>query len=275
MGDNRLLTEVLGNDHGVRVTTIGTLGIEGNFKQKITNTAVNYTYQPGDGVLLVDTTAAEVVITLPSITAWPDEAYRLVIPLVHVAGENNVKVVLSGAETFAWGNTYLNLGTALKAIDFAVVRNGAMQKYGLLRNVTVSASAHRDAAWSATNFSTPTIIPWDTEQSNSQDELLVYTGGAASRYTALAAGDYKLSYMIDIDSTGGSTWNATAHIYKNSLELENSEVRTCNYGSEDQSMAFVPTYVHLAAGEYVDLRISQNSLTGSLVHAVFNIEIRL
>lgn len=271
----RALDTVLSEDFKIAVDSSGNLGLVGNHKQGIISKTAAYTYQPGDGILLVDTTAGEVVITLPAITAWPDEAYRHVIPIVHVAGANNLKVILSGAEEFAWGNTYFNLGTALKGFDFAAIRNGAMQKYGILRNITLKASAHRDAAWAAANFSSQTIIPWDSEEYNNQPEFFIYTSGASARYTVLAAGSYKLSYMIDIDSTGGSTWNAESHVFKNGVELDNTEVRTGNYGSEDQSMALISTYVDLAAGDYVDLRINQNNLTGNLVNSAFNIEIRV
>lgn len=272
----RALETVLSADYGVEIdTTVNNLGVTGNHKQAILSKTAAYTYQPGDGVLLVDTTAGEVIITLPAITVWPDEAFRNVIPIVHAAGTNNLKVILSGAEAFVWGNTYFNLGTALKGFDFAAIRNGANAKYGILRNITIKASAHRDASWASTNFSSTTIIPWDNESYNNQSELLVYTSGASARYTMLTAGSYKISYLIDIDSTGGSTWNATSHIYKNGVELANTEVRTGNYGSEDQSMALIPTYIDLAAGDYIDLRIIQSSLTGNLIHSVLNIEIRL
>lgn len=247
----------------------------GNSAQKFISKNSDYTYVPGDGLLLIDTTSGEVIITLPPISDWPDRAYRNIIPMAHVTGDNNVKVKLSGAEEFAWGNTYFNLGTHLAAFDFAAVNYGSTEKYGVLRNITVKASAHRDANWAASNFSSMSIIPWDSEGYNNQDEFFVYTSGASARYTILATGSYKMSYLIDIDSTGGGTWNATSHIYRNGGELASTEVRTGNYGNEDQSMAFIPTYIDLTAGDYVDLRVDQNNLTGNLIHSVFNIELRV
>lgn len=269
------LTNALADDHSIAVDTSGNIGITGNFKQGIITKTAAYTYQPGDGVLLVDTTSGEVVITLPAITAWPDEAFRHVIPIVHAAGTNNLKVQLSGAEEFAWGNTYFNLGTALKGFDFGAIRNGASQKYGILRNITIKASASRDATWAASNFSSTTIVPWDAEDYNNQSELFTYTSGASARYTVLTTGSYEVSYLVEIDSTGGSTWHATAQLYVDGVALTNTRVTTSNYGNEDGVLPLIPTYIDLTAGEYIDLRIIQGSLTGNLLHAVFNIKIRL
>lgn len=225
-------------------------------------------------VLMVDTTAAEVVLTLPEASNFSEGVWRQLI-INHPSGDNNVKILLSGSDTFVYSNTYFNLGTHPFSFTVGTYNNGGGSKWGLVRNTTVKASGHRDASWAAANFSSMTIIPFDHEDYNNQDELLVYTAGAAARYTVKTAGTYKVSYQVDIDSTGGSTWNATAQIYKNGVALDGTEVRTGNYGNEDQSMALIPMYVDLAADDYLDIRIDQNSLTGNLVHAKLNIEIRL
>ena len=250
-------------------------GLISNVKKAVETKTASFTYAVGDAIPLINTTAGDVTMTMPAITDWDDEAFRNEIELAHVAGANDVIIQLDGVETFAWGNTYLNLGNALKGFTLAALNYGALETYGLLRNITIRAESHREASWAAANFSSMTIIPWDAEESNNQDELLVYTAGAAARYTVLAAGDYEINYTIDIDSTGGSTWNAAAQVYKNGVALDNTEVRTGNYGSEDQSMCLPNKTITLAAGDYIDLRIDQYNLTGNLVHSMFNISIRL
>ena len=250
-------------------------GLISNVKKAIEVKTSSFTYAVGDPIPLINTTSGDVTMTLPAITDWDDEAFRHEIELAHVAGENDVIIQLDGAETFAWGNTYLNLGSALKGFIVGAVNYGSFQKYGILRNITVRAEAHREANWAASNFSSMSIIPWDSEPVNTQDEIFAYTSGTSGRYTVLTAGDYDISYTIDIDSTGGGTWNATSQVYKNGSALDNTEVRTGNYGSEDQSMCLPTTTVTLAANDYLDLRIDQNNLTGNLVHSIFSIRIRL
>lgn len=251
-------------------------GLAGNIKKKIEFKSSNFTYAVGDPIPIIDTTSGNVTVTLPPITDWDDEAYRSEIELAHSSGTNDVIVQLSGAETFAWGNTYFNLGSAFKGFTFAAIRNGSTTKYGILRNITVHASGHRAASWASTNFSSMTIIPLDGEDYNNQDELLVYTSGASAKYTMLAAGDYYVSYYVIIDSTGGSTWNATVQLYKNGSSLGTAySMRGGNYGNEDDSVTLPRKELTLAASDYIDLRIDQNNLTGNLIYAAIIIEIRL
>jgi len=116
----------------------------------------------------------------------------------------------------------------------------------------------------------------DGEMYNNQSELLTYTAGTGFRYTVLATGDYYINYKIVIDSTGGGTWNATSEVFKNGVTLgKDYQMRGGNYGNEDDSMTFPRTKLTLAAGQYIDLRIDQNNLTGNLILATLSIEIRL
>ncbi len=144
--------------------------------------------------------------------------------------------------------------------------------HGLSENdrVTISGTTNYNGTFKVTNVTTNTFEITDTWVATDTGSWVSYT-----RVWIGTDGQYSIGYMIDIDSTGGSTWNATSWLYKNGIVLANTEVRTGNYGSEDQSMAFIPTYISLSEGDYIDLRIDQNNLTGNLVHAVLNIEIRL
>lgn len=257
-------------------TAIRDDGLVSNVKKAIETKSASFTYAVGDPAPLIDTTSAEVVVTLPPITDWDDEAYRHEIELAHVAGTNNVKVQLDGVETFAWGNTYFNLGTSFKGFSFAAIRNGAMTKYGILRNITIHATAERTVAWAATNFSGTTIIPWDNELHNNQPEFFVYTAGAAARYTILTTGTYNVSYTVDFNSTGGATaWTATAQVYKNGVALGGTIISTGNSKNGDQSSSMVADQFDFTAGDYFDLRVIQSGLTGTLLRSKFNISLDL
>ena len=224
---------------------------------------------------LINSTAAEVVITLPLVSTLTMDSIIKTFNIIHGMGDNNIKIQCSGSDTMIYGNTFVNLGAARGQFIIASRSSTSLKSYLLFRNFTVKASAHRDATWNASNFSSTTIIPWDAEPYNSQDEILDYTAGASARYTIETTGTYKVNYTIDINSTGGATWNATSWIYKNGVVLENTEVRSGNYGNEDQSMTLPCSYIDLEAGDYIDVRIDQNNLTGTINHHMFNIEIRL
>jgi len=251
-------------------------GLISNVKKAFEKKEANFAYSVGDPIPLIDTTSGNVTMTLPAITKWDNEAYRHEIELAHVKGGNDVIVSLSGTEKFAWGNSYFNLGSALKGFTIAAIRYGTMQSYGILRNIIISAASKRSATWAASNFSSMTVVPMDSEMYNNQTQLLVYTGGATSSYKVLAAGDYYVTYRVSIDSTGGSRWNIVSELFKNGTTLgEDYRMRGGNYTNEDDSLSLSRTKLTLAADDVIDLRLNQSGLTGNVVNAVLTIEITL
>ena len=233
----------------------------------------DYSMTATDYFVGANTASNDIVFTLPAISSIQGDIITQ-YDIGHFAGSYNVQVECDGTDEFVYGNTYFNLGTEPFRISLAIYPDG-VGKWGLVDDLTIRAEAHRDASWSSFNFSSMTIIPWDAEPANTQDELLVYTSGSSARYTVKTPGTYEIAYVIDIDSTGGSTWNATSQVYKNGVALENTQARTGNYGNEDQSMCMPAVYVELDTDDYLDLRIDQNSLTGNLVHSMFMIELTL
>ena len=182
------------------------------YKTKLVN--ANYTITIEDiktnVTLVVNTTSAEIVLTLPAKSVIPDNGYIWAFNIVHRVGTNNVKVQCDGTEKFIFGNSYFNLGSHLFMFTIGCSNLDGTTSWGILRNITIRGSFHRDAAWAASNFSSVTIVPFDSEEYNNNDEILVYTAGASSRITIKTAGSYKISYNMSIDSTGGITWNATS-----------------------------------------------------------------
>ena len=250
-------------------------------KQKVLGKNADYTVTVQDiiqgYVIVCDTTASDVVITLPLLSTLPADSILRSFAIGHSAGDYDIILMTNATDSFVYSSVSksFNLGHAKFHFTLAGVNTGSAARWGFQNNVTIKCSGHRDSNWAASNFSSMTIIPWDAEAYNNNTDLLKYTSGASARYTVKTNGSYKLSYFINIDSTGGGTWNATATIYKNGVAVDTSEVRTGNYGSEDQTMACVPFYLDLVEDDYVDLRIDQNNLTGNLVHSVFNMELTL
>jgi len=188
---------------------------------------------------------------------------------------NHVYLKTDSADTFVFGNTQFDLGTVNKHFTIAGIYNGSSGRWGFKNSLTLKASGHRESSWGSSSFSSMTVVPLDSEEYNNNCEILTYTSGAGARYTVQTTGSYKVSASVIIDSTGGSTWNLTGGVYKNGTALDSGQLRDGNYGSEDASFVAIPFYVDLVKGDYIDLRVDQNSLTGNLVHAMLNIELRL
>lgn len=64
-------------------------------------------------------------------------------------------------------------------------------------------------------------------------------------------------------------------MYVNGIAIDNLRASGGSDRDEDLSLVIPIDYIDLAAGDYIDLRIIQTGLTGNLVHAAFNISIRL
>jgi len=150
----------------------GNLGVTGNFFQKFTKITSDHNYKPSDGLMAVDTTAGEVVITLPSILSWPKANNRIIIPIIHIAGRNNVKVKLSGSEKFNIGNSYFNLGTSVGDFDFYAISSVDYTLYGILTQIKIKGALEMTDNWASANFEASTVIPFNAELNNNQDELL-------------------------------------------------------------------------------------------------------
>ena len=228
-------------------------------------------------VFVADTTSGDVTFTLPLLSTLPSDGVLRKFSIGHSGGTNDVKLATNASDNFVYASVSkeFNFGSGNFHFDIAGVYNGSSGRWGFQRNTTIRSSMVRTTSWASTNFSSSTIIPFESESYNNNSQLLVFSSGASAKYTVKTNGSYQLSYTIDLDSTGGSTWNATSQIYKNGSAVAGTEVRTGNYGSEDQSMALPQTYIDLSADDYIDLRIIQSSLTGNLIRASINLEIRL
>lgn len=325
----------------------GHYGITGTFAQKIQQlAATSLSYAFTDGLLVVDSTAGEVIITLPliseneSLGALVSE-YRHIFPILHIAGTNNIKVQCSGSETFANGATFLNLGKGLGCFDLFVINSVNISKYGLYTPLCIKATATFSGTFDTASFATVAIAPLDTEKINDQDEILLFqalsngviasaaevvvgetvftdvahalvTGdvitiaGTTSynseysvtvltvdtfsivetfvadesgtwirspRLTVLNTGRYVLSYQLKIVSTGGAAWVASGFIYKNGSLLADSTIIFGGLASGTEIVNLAPIDVELAAGDYVDLRVDNDTnLTGALKTALLSIE---
>jgi len=151
----------------------GNLGVTGNFFQKVTPISANHSYEPGDGLLCVDTTSAPITITLPPIASWPLQDYRIIIPIMHTGGLNNVLLKLSGEETFLLGNTQFDLGPSVSAFDFYVINSESLTTYGILSDLTIQAVSLLTSAWASTAWAALAIVPFESELDNTGPELLV------------------------------------------------------------------------------------------------------
>lgn len=170
---------------------------------------------------------------------------------------------LSRAEVTANGGAVM-LGAVNGTLASVWVRISSLENHIQVR---------RASTWAASNFATPTAIPFLVQDLEGNDAVISWAATPnPSRLTISLTDHYHFSGVLNIDSTGGVTWNVEAWLRKNgTTEIPGTRVRTGNYGAEDQSVALPSIGLALEEGDYVEWIIEHTSLTGNLYSAMLSV----
>ena len=169
-------------------------------------------------------------------------------------------------------------GTQLGTGGFTSL-NAKLPIQGWSSSVQMSDSADTRICFAKASFSA-TVIP--TQAAEGSETLIQFssaindthgalTTGAGSRFTAPTAGFYKASGAL-VEITGSGTYAVIGKLFKNGVQL-NSRLFRLSVVNVDDGFTFADT-VYLNAGDYVDIRVFQNSGSNKnfTVASWFNIE---
>lgn len=232
----------------------------------------DYTLQTADEVLFVDNTveSKDITITIPLSNTLPQDGL-LHEYWVYVASPSDyeVSIQLTSPEKFPLGHSLITLKYAQELLHLG---GGYGLGWATISSIKIVELAERVASWSASNFSSLTAVILDTSIIQDDTQILEWNVANPTRITCKVPVRVNVSYLIDLDSTGGGTWICTAQIRKNGTELINgTETRTGNYGGEDQSSSSPEFPIDMQVDDYLELVIDQNNLTGRLVNATLNV----
>ena len=218
----------------------GSFGVTGNYQQGCKLISASYAYKMGDGVLLIDTTAGEVVVTFPPVAEWFGGNLRTIIPISKIAGTNNVKIQLSGSDTFPNGNTFFNLGSENFNYNLYLLKlsTSSLNMYGLLDKLPIKAILSTDSALAAASFATIAVVPLDTVDKNTQTELFqtqVASSGAIASVTDNEDGTITLTDEDHGLSAGDQIIIAGTTSYNDSFTVESV--------TDDDNFVVTATYV--------------------------------
>lgn len=221
-------------------------------------------------VIMVDATAGDVTVTLPLKTDIANDGR---IHQFRIAkkdtSDNKVIIKTSGTETFPQSITELVL---LYAGETATLGGSYDNGWFWLGQMKIVTKVDRENAWDASNFSSLTAIPFENLLIDDNPDIFSWDSGDPTKITSHIKNRVTLSYSVDIDSTGGSTYNVETYVYKNGVEVKGSKMRTGNYGGEDSCMSKGSIIVNVDAGDYIELYIVQNNLTGNVEYADIQME---
>ena len=222
-----------------------------------------------DDTLICVTTTGDIELILPQESSMESGIYQK-LNIINVA-QNGYKVSFRTytGDTFRYGNTTFILPHNVAYMEVGMSNHGHH-----IRKEIIADKKMGIEDWSASNFSSLTIIPFDIDIIDTQPEFYSYNT-STNQVTILTAGEYDFSAMFAINSTGGSTWIASAYIYVNGNPVSMTKLRSGNYGNEDQMMTGINWGASLEAGDVVDIRLDQNNLTGRLEFGTAAMRLRI
>jgi len=265
---NRTITNI---NTGTNTITIAgdTSGFTGTFSSgDASQQEVDFGPQ-NDFVLIGDITSGDVTVNLPlTPTLVNDGFFHEYYVSCAGAGTNVMRVNTASGEAFLLGYNEIDLKVGQTA-HLGSTRNAG--QWYTIKNINVSSQARRAAIWASTNFTAATATPFDTTDIQDNTEIIEHsTVSNPSRITAKTPGRHFVSYIVDIDSTGGGSWSCTVNVRKNgTTTIPGTGITFGNYQTEDTSASIPTIALDLVADDYLELVISQTGLTGNLRSAVF------
>ncbi len=219
-----------------------------------------------DKVLICNPTA-DMTVTLFLSSTVPDDGQMREFYIKNIS-VYEITVVTQSPDTFLPGNSKLVLTTFNDTIHIGVLYG--MDMWASIASQKVILQLRRDANWNASNFTSPTALPWDTLDLEDNDEILEWDSGTPTQVVAEVPGRIELSYWFDIDASGGGSvaYNVDVYVRRNgSEEIPGTRMRTGNYPGEDQSGGIGDISIANTAGDYYELIFEQSDLNGTLYNA--------
>lgn len=226
-------------------------------------------------VIIVDTTAGDVEVTLPAADTIPADGLLHRGWVHHIGGGNKCVVVVDG-EDFHDGLAKMVIPEGVTTQLGGMYMGPSNEGWLRISKISTRLQIRRAATWAAINFAAPAAIPWDTEDIEDNDSVIEWEGVInPSRVTIKFGGYYDIKFFVNIDSTGGLTWNLAAWLEKNGTEVAGTRLRTGNYGDEDQSIALPGVEIELAENDYLEVVLDHTLLTGNLCSATMVIQVEV
>jgi len=214
-------------------------------------------------------TTLNVTITLPTIASGPGGdgfLRRLYVGNFNNGGEGETSIDIASSGKFTGGLTKIELEADGASVMLVAIKGSLSETWARISSLETHIQVRRAATWAASNFSTATAVPFDTQDEEGNSAVFTWSSTPnPSRVTFGLKGYYRISGFANIDSIGGYTWTCEAYLRLNgTTEVPGTRIRTGNYGNEDQELVIPSILISVDEGDYIEWLFDQNSLTGNL-----------
>lgn len=185
-------------------------------------------------------------------------------------GTGILTVSLQGTDTFNNGISNIDVNPG-EFVRFMGAYPNTGNGWVMLQAPSAKVQLGRGAAWTASSFSSLTAVPLDTvDRISDKYRINADLSTQPTRITALLTGSYRVSCHGNINSTGGSSYSVLGYIRKNgTTKIVGTDFAFGNYQTEDTFFTLPPINTYLTSGDYLELMIDQNNLTGSAENITF------
>jgi len=230
-------------------------------------TASTYTLDAvEDEVLMVMSTAC--TINLPLQSTIPNNGKMFTYYVYKLSTGGYCDIITPSGHTFPLGYTKQKL---FYPEEFLHVGASTYGYWGKISSLKIASVAQRVGAWDASNFTSYTPIPFTSAPIEDNDEIFEWSG--TTMLVCKIPTRINANYAVDVDSTGGGTWNIFGRIIINGTDVVSLSNRISgNYGGEDDTLTLPTIPIDLNAGDYIELEVTHTNLTGNIDNAFLNID---
>ena len=239
-----------------------TNGIELNYVNAAAYTISYHSDHIGVGIY-----SSDMVFTFADPTYFPTTGRGKEFIFKNGSTSSTLIVKLFGTGTFQNGLNEIKVyprGTLKIGMVRPNIADGAL----LLQNLYIDSQIRYDGSWNATNFSTITAIPFDTNDVLTDTNVIDHSETVENTKLFLKIlGGYSPAFWFSVDSTGGSaSYAIEGYLRKNgTTEIAGSHFYCGNYKTEDSFVSLGPISIEATAStDYIEVMIQQTALTGYL-----------
>lgn len=216
-------------------------------------------------VIQVIPLSTNINIYLPLVSTVPNDGlFRAFYIIKAVESMYKVNIYTQGSDSFLRNFSKLTLNCINDLVYIGAIYNNpyltvgsAAQLLSLNRGSTI---------WNATNFSSAKAIPFLVEEKNSNTDI--YGIDLVTFPTRITFGInciVNISFNGSVDSISGSNpYSYEVYLALNGTKIIHGTIYGGNYDREDSSFSLSDVIIQVSYGDYLELFIDQDSLSGNL-----------
>jgi hypothetical protein len=249
---------------------VGWEKVSGN-RYKVTYvTTASYTVDLNNDEAIVAAYPGTTTITFPTSAGFTDDGYGYEYMIYNATGQE-VSVELSNGEMFTNGLDVVKLNKLGDILRMGGAYPTAADGWFALQKFNADTLIEYDTTWEASNFNTETAVPFNDTVLEDNSLITEHSTTNVARLVFNTGGKQCLAFSFSIDSTGGGSYSVSYRLRLNGTStIVGSQGSVGNYQTEDSQVGVAGIIIDVNSGDYVELMLDNNNLTGNANNIVLS-----